>query len=419
MKRIRWGHFFENKQFTIALSIFLAVICWFVVVMYFDPESTISIGNVPVQVDTSNTQVQSLGLEVSDIQPATVSVQLSGKRYKMAHLTQNDITVTASLSTVTTAGTYTLGLVATTAVKDPDYSIMSINPKEAQVTFDKVSTKNVTLEAKAPNIHVKDGYLMETPVPSPETMQLQGPDQYIKQLDTVVLISEQAMTATASQTLDATIHFYAQDGTELPASYFSYQKNIHFSVTVPVYKKKTVPLTFQYKNAPSTLDTGKIQYQVSPSEITVAGAADAIDPLSEINLGYIDVREIDIGKSFTFHIPVPAGLKNIDNVTQATVSFPGEGWSARTMDVSDIRIINQPAEYKIDIQSQVIHDVKIVGLSNVIEGLTGEDLVATIDCSGQSIKTGTQTVEVTINIVSKDGIWAVGSYTCVIEVQKA
>lgn len=419
MKGIRLTNLLENKQVAIALSVVLAVIFWFVVVMYFDPESNMSISDIPITVNTSNTQAQSLGLEVSNIQPQIATVDLTGKRYKMAKLTKDDIAVTAVISSVTSSGTYTLDLTATTLTKDSDYSIQNIRPKQVNVTFDKVSTKNVTLEAQAPNVKVGNGYLMETPTASPETLEVQGPDQYIKQLDKVVLRNEQSITATASQTLEATIHFYAEDGSELSSSYFTYQKNIHFTITVPVYKQKTVPLTFKYKNAPSTLDTSKLQYQLNPEQITVAGNADAVENLSEISLGYIDIREVDIGKSFSFNIPIPAGFKSVDSITQATVTFSGEGWSSKTLDVSDIRTVNQPAGYTIDIKSQLIHDVKFVGLSDAVENLVSGDLVATVDFSSQQIQTGTLTVEVRIDVVSKDGVWAVGVYTCVVEVHQS
>lgn len=419
MKGIRLTNLLENKQIAIAISVALAVIFWFVVVMYFDPESNMSIGDIPITVNTSNTQAQSLDLEVSDIQPQTATIDLTGKRYKMAKLTRDDITVTAVISSVTSAGTYTLDLTATTSAKDSDYSIQNIRPKQVNVTFDKVSTKNVTLEAQAPNVKVGNGYLMETPTALPETLEVQGPDQYIKQLDKVILRNEQSITATTSQTLEATIHFYTEDDSELSSSYFTYQNNIHFTITVPVYKQKTVPLTFKYKNVPSTLDTSKLQYQLNPEQITVAGSPDAVENLSEINLGYIDIREVDIGKSFSFNIPIPAGFKSVDSITQATVTFSGEEWSTRTLDISDIRTVNQPAGYTIDIKSQIIHDVKFVGFSDALENLDSGDLVATIDFSSQQIQAGTLTVEVRIDIVSGDGVWAVGTYNCVVEAKQS
>ena len=252
----------------------------------------------------------------------------------------------------------------------------------------------------------------------PETLEVEGPEQSIQQLSDIVLVNDTSTTLANSKTLDATPVFYAEDGTEMDPSLFSYNQDIKFKITIPVYKQKTVPLTFKYKNAPSALDTTKLQYTISPSEITVAGATDAVDNLTEINLGYIDFRSLDLGKSFDFSIPIPSGFKQMDNVDHATVNFDSSNWDSKLFSVNDIRTVNQPAGYSVSVDTTVISNVKVVGMANDVAELTGHDMVATIDFTNQTLREGKQTIPVAIDIVSKDGVWAVGNYTCVVTVSK-
>ena len=207
------------------------------------------------------------------------------------------------------------------------------------------------------------------------------------------------------------------DGNQLDNSWFTFDRET-FEVVIPVYKQATVPLTFKYKNVPANLDTSKLEYSMSVNQINIAGSEDAVQNISEINLGYIDIRELDVGKTFQFNISVPSGFKNISNVTQVTVTFTDTNWSSKLLDVTDIRQSNIPSGYTITVQNSSIQNVKIVGDQSVIGTLMPNDLVATVDYTSQPIKEGSQTVQVTIEVVSKEKLWVVGSYECIVVAQK-
>lgn len=418
MKKLNFSKWLESKRFTIILSIVVAIIAWFITVVWFDPEATVVVHDVPVTISTDNTQAHQLELAITDIEPDVVNLTLSGKRYKIGALDADDFTVTASVANVTSAGTYDLTLIATQNAWDSDYKIAQVSPNKCTVTFDTIATKSVPVTASAPNVSVDSDYILETPIAQPETLEVEGPEQSIDQLSNVVLVTDLSSKLTASKTVTAKPVFYAEDGTQMDASLFEYNSDIKFQITIPVYKQKTVPLTFHYKNAPSALNTDMLQYAITPSEITVAGAEDAVDNLTEINLGYIDFRTLDIGKTFDFSIPIPSGFKQIDNVNRATVSFNDTAWTSRLFSVTDIQMVNQPVGYTISINTTSIPNVKIVGFTDVVDNLTGNDLVATIDFTNQTVKNGKQTVPVTIDVVSKDGVWSVGEYTCVISAKK-
>ncbi len=398
-------------------SILIAVIAWLVVVIQLDPMQKKVIRDIPVTYDLADTQADKLGLEVIKIEPANVSITVEGKRYQVSKLTQADFKVEFSAVSIQGAGSYTLELRASSKENSSEFQVANISPSTVNVTFDKVSSKTITLTAQAPNIKVEDDFILENPVPTPDKLEVKGPEQYIDRLDHGIIMTDASETLTQTTTKKGTLLLYDVDGNQLDNSWFTFDRET-FEVVIPVYKQATVPLTFKYKNVPANLDTSKLEYSMSVNQINIAGSEDAVQNISEINLGYIDIRELDVGKTFQFNISVPSGFKNISNVTQVTVTFTDTNWSSKLLDVTDIRQSNIPSGYTITVQNSSIQNVKIVGDQSVIGTLMPNDLVATVDYTSQPIKEGSQTVQVTIEVVSKENVWVVGSYDCIVVAQK-
>lgn len=417
MKKFSFGRLIENKRFTMVFSILIAVIAWLVVVIQLDPMQKKVIRDIPVTYDLADTQADKLGLEVIKIEPANVSITVEGKRYQVSKLTQADFKVEFSAVSIQGAGSYTLELRASSKENSSEFQVANISPSTVNVTFDKVSSKTITLTAQAPNIKVEDDFILENPVPTPDKLEVKGPEQYIDRLDHGIIMTDASETLTQTTTKKGTLLLYDVDGNQLDNSWFTFDRET-FEVVIPVYKQATVPLTFKYKNVPANLDTSKLEYTMSVYQIDIAGSEDAVQNISEINLGYIDIRELDVGKTFQFNISVPSGFKNISNVTQVTVTFTDTNWSSKLLDVTDIRQSNIPSGYTITVQNSSIQNVKIVGDQSVIGTLMPNDLVATVDYTSQPIKEGSQTVQVTIEVVSKENVWVVGSYDCIVVAQK-
>ena len=417
MKKFSFGRLIENKRFTMVFSILIAVIAWLVVVIQLDPMQKKVIRDIPVTYDLADTQADKLGLEVIKIEPANVSITVEGKRYQVSKLTQADFKVEFSAVSIQGAGSYTLELRASSKENSSEFQVANISPSTVNVTFDKVSSKTITLTAQAPNIKVEDDFILENPVPTPDKLEVKGPEQYIDRLDHGIIMTDASETLTQTTTKKGTLLLYDVDGNQLDNSWFTFDRET-FEVVIPVYKQATVPLTFKYKNVPANLDTSKLEYSMSVNQINIAGSEDAVQNISEINLGYIDIRELDVGKTFQFNISVPSGFKNISNVTQVTVTFTDTNWSSKLLDVTDIRQSNIPSGYTITVQNSSIQNVKIVADQSVIGTLMPNDLVATVDYTSQPIKEGSQTVQVTIEVVSKENVWVVGSYDCIVVAQK-
>lgn len=419
MKKFDLDEIFSNKKFTIIISVVTAVIAWFITVMVNDSSGVVTIYNVPIICDTKNTQAEQLSLEIVDIEPKTVAVTVRGPKYKIGLISSKDIVVSpTSMINVTSEGTYEINLVANLKQPQRDVYIDEIEPQFASFSFDSISTKTVTLVAETPNIKVDPGYVGDQAVCQPEKLFVSGPKQSIDKLDYVKLVVDTSANLSASKTFEATPKFISVDGFEMDSTSFKYNEDIKFKVNVPVYKEKQIPLKFMYKNSSNHFNTNLLNAIISPDHINIAGAPDVIDSISELNLGYIDMRELDIGKSFIFSVKVPSGYKNIDKIDAATVSFDFSNWKFRNFSVSDVKLSNVPSDYDVNINSSVIKDVKFVGFVDAIDNLNASDITATVDLTSVSLKEGKQIVPVIVETINKDGVWAVGEYKCSITANK-
>ncbi len=145
----------------------------------------------------------------------------------------------------------------------------------------------------------------------------------------------------------------------------------------------------------------------------VAASPDIIDNQDEIVIGPIDFRNIDIGQEFTLEVSLPAGFTNMENVTSVTVTFPTAGFTSRTYTIprSNIVLENIPSGFSAEVVPQSLNNVKIVGEASVMEDLTADDLVVTVDLSQVTQERGQYTVSARVYCQNNVLAWAVGDYT--------
>ena len=93
-------------------------------------------------------------------------------------------------------------------------------------------------------------------------------------------------------------------------------------VTLTVLNRKELPITFKYKNQPSNFDLDKSKIKINPETLDVGATADMLNNLSEVSLGELDLSKLSPDtNTFVMDIMLPDGVRNLSNVTTATVEF--------------------------------------------------------------------------------------------------
>ncbi len=90
--------------------------------------------------------------------------------------------------------------------------------------------------------------------------------------------------------------------------------------------------------------------------------------------------------------------------------------SQTTVTVDDFRIKNPVQGVDLEVATDQIADVVLIGDADTLETIQPESVIAEIDFADVSTSQGLQEVPVSIQIPSADNVFAIGEYTAIVEV---
>ena len=406
---------FSNQNFLRILSVVIAVICWLIVVTVIDENTTVVISDIPVEIDLNDTTAQKYGLSLTEGSGQKVSIRVQGRRVEIGSLTADDFSAYAVLSDVNKTGEYDLSVEVHKKSGSASYDVVKTSPSTIKASFDYLSEANFEVTGVAENLIPAEGYIKDTLIVEPETIDLVGPQAQISKIASCKAVTDKKETLTATTTVSASLKFYDVSGNELELPDVDY-RNQEIQLIVPIYKQKTVPLVPKFVNVPEGIDVEQLKYTLSAQEITIAGQERLIDTIESVSLSEIDFRKVDIGSAFKRSVNLSAGLINLDYLDSVTVSFNDESFSSVHLDLTNIIISNSSALYDVKLATNKLTNVKIVGNKNILEGLTGADFVAYVDLANSALSQGSIRVNVNIQAIDEIQAWAVGEYAVTLQV---
>ena len=331
MKKFSWNkisfqQLFDNDIFVRVFAVIVAIVAWFAVSISQTPERNRTIVNVPVSINYEGSIPQTLGLQRIGDTEFTVTVYVTGKNSKVQKLTEDDFIATVSLNNVNQAKEYTLPIEVTKKTEDSDYRINSWSNTEITLTFDKIVTRQMTLEVSTPKLSAADGYILEKPYADVETITVSGPQNVVNRIDRCVMTLDNEGELTDSLTASGAPTLLDKNGAAVVSEYLTIEPGT-VEVTVPVYRTKKLTLEPQFVNVPKGFPLDKLRYTLSQNAIMVAAANDIVDNHDSVILGPIDFRTVDIGKEMSLDVTLPAGFINTENVSSVTITFPTYGLS--------------------------------------------------------------------------------------------
>lgn len=409
------GSLLDNRRFLQIISLFLAVIMWFFIVLVVSPEKRDTISNIPVIVNTQDSTLSRLGLKAIDGTSLVANVQVYGNRGVVDSLTADDISLRVSLGSVTGPGTYELSIIGESKT-DKSFEIQKIQPETIEVVFDRLITKTLAIETEVSGVEIDSGYVLEDISVSPIEVVLTGPEADVSRIKRCVVRAsvQDPLTGTAVFR-DEPIILLDSEGNEIVSDHITLDYDTA-TVTVPVLKIKEVPLKLNFLYVPNYFSIDTLKYTLSNYSIKIAGPASVVDSYSQINVGYIDLKNLKPDSAFLVDVNLPTGFLNTENIESISVEFDMEAYVSRSFTLSDFRVVNTPVNYEVEVVARSLSDVVLYGPEDVLDGLTAKDIVAEIDISDREIRTGQYKVPVSIYIPSKNMVWAYGEYSVVVEV---
>ena len=409
---------FEKDVVIKITSIVAAITIWFVISVNEYPIINEVVYNVPIQIALEGTYAEASGYQAMSRSVETVTVYLTGNRGEVGNIKTEDLVAVASAENVMYAMEYNLPL-EIESLSDKEFEVTKIEPAVVSVGFDRIITKEIPVSPEISGIYAAEGYIMgdsDDIAVVPNKVNITGPATTVDEItQAAVVIREDTVLKATTDFKTDTIKLYnntmeiSDENTQL-----TYNKT-DFTVHIPVYARQTVKLDVRITNAPASFDVEKFKEKLefSIDELVVAVADENAVERDTMDIGTIDMREVDVGKEFTFATAdfLLENYQDWNDVGTITVKCPSEGLAVRPIHITNpsIQLINAPAQFDFKIVTSGVTPI-FVGPEETLEQLTYIDVIAQIDMLNSfNIEEGYCKLPVTFSIPAYDDVWCIGS----------
>ncbi|MBU3805865.1 MAG: hypothetical protein H9882_03110 [Candidatus Fournierella pullistercoris] len=403
----------DDRRVTIPLSVLIAVILWMVVTMFIDPNSTQLLSGVPVDFSYNSSVYINQQLDIVNNPQAKVTLRLSGDGYQVAKARPEDFQVYPDYSMVTGAGQTDLALRVRVVNSNLNLTATVVNPERVTVVFDEVKQADFKVEVQTQNITVAEGYVLQSTVASPASVSVRGPASEVEKIKAIqARIEPSADLENLSETKLKTVELVAVDaqGNPLELEYTTLDNTLA-EVTLSVYQTKELPLRVNFINVPEGFDVNSLKYTLSQETMLVSGTPETLANLTELAVSDFDLTTYQENQTYSLTVNLPKGVESKTNLATITLSFDSSNLTTRTINVSNIRTINVPANYDVKVEDKRISNVRLVGPKEVLDELSPDSVVATVDLSQSQIASGTENLSVRISVPSSNQVFTQGNYS--------
>lgn len=413
----RVGAFFKKELKTIILSVICAIVIWFAVSIQAFPNVYDHIDGVTVSAEPT-AFMQKENLMITDYDKE-VTVQLHGKRYVIGTLEAKDFVASLDLSGITSPGEHTVNVGLSKVQPSDDYDIVS-EGLTAKVTVERIISKDIALEVNTDNLKIAEDLQIQTDgiTLSSSMVTVSGEQTLVDSVARAVIEPLYSDTLTETTRISGTVSLYDANGTKIDDPKLEYIAN-NYSVTVPLYRVKTLPLNVSIIYPPN-FDSSSLKYTIYPKEITIAAPANDLSinnleqiDVDEINLTEITARDLQVGLKLT--ISLSEGYKNLSNVAVAQINFQDvDSYTRRDITVSvsneNFTFLNGDPSYDYSfVTSQLT--ITAIGPSNLLYNLTPDDISGTVNLLGTNSEEGVKNVTVSLRIAGQRiKAWINGDY---------
>ena len=413
MKKFKWEKLWGDRRFLLLLSLGIAVLLWLYVTMSVMPNTSTTLSGVPVDFDYDSAKYTTLGLDIVNEPSYTVDLSLSGDGSVLGAARASDFVVYPDYSSVKGAGSQTLNL--NVKIINPDLenrvtATIERGRRTVDVVFDTILTKTLPVTVETSGLHIAEGYSLNKVSSSPSEITITGPSTEVSQVTAVVAPLSMEGELSESQLVQVPLEMRDANGKTLDLPYTTMEDNI-VDVTVSVYKQVELPLVVNFINVPSYFDVNTLQYSLSQETLLVSGPERVVNNLTELSVGSFDLSTFSLDKDYQMNVELPDGIVSNENVSSVTLSFDTTGMSERSFNVSQISVINVPANYQVEVTTKRLNNVVLVGPEEDLEQLSAGSIEASINAEDLQVAVGTQTVAVQIQVPSNPRVYAIGTYT--------
>lgn len=415
---------FDSNKFLKVFAVVLAVFLYIIVAMVTNDTIDYTIRNVPINLDLHSASLTNLGLNVIEGAEYMVDITINGPRTLVPQYEKDspELATTVRLNNITEPGTHTVSVIPAVDTSDLPFKIVSYSPRSIQVRLDRLKTQSFSITPVVNGISIPPGYVLENQTVTPQRVSVTGPEAEVDKIVGAEIAFE--LTEALDHTIAPELDIVLRDAEGQAINHL--EKHLTMDVekaqlVLTVLKETGLPLEVKFLNMPRNFPEEELRsyLRMSTDYAMVAGPENVIGRLTEIMLGEIDLKELTpLSATFTFPLELPTQIVSLENLSNVAVNFETEEWDSVRFNVREIQLLNQPANYDVELRSTRIDGVQFVGKREILETMTADDIVAEVDLADREITPGQSNFPVKISAPSKGMVWAVGDYGVVIQVSE-
>ncbi len=405
----------NNLSLTV-YSVVIACIVWFTISMAMYPSVTKQIKDVQLSLDISGSAASENGLSVMSCNLKNVNITVKGSRTQASRFNSDSFTAYIDTTGITTPGRRTLSI-KIRCKDDIPFEVESISPSTVSVMLDKFDSVEIPVEPKCPNISAIKGkviYQAEHKC-NPGTVTIKGPSAQLEKISKCYAYSDKKMTLESSVDIQTNeLRLLTDDGTTIDQSMMEFNTS-SFSINIPVLSQKTVDLSVQIIGGSADFDKNSLKFDLSADSLTLASKNSQFEIADPLEIGKINLSDIDLGYTKSFDINALLEERNIINMSgleNVVLTLDDTDLEKRefTLDKSSIHISNKPGgnEYDYDLISQSLN-IRVIGPRDEIAKLSSSDFVAEANLLNSDNPIGQFYYDVTISCLASDKVWAVAN----------
>jgi len=409
-----------SNPFILGFSFLLAFGIWLGVTVSVAPEETRVFARVPVTIDMSEV-VENLGLEAFVPQDGIfVEVTVRGKRYVLNEVTAEQISVSATTAAVGSAGIKTLRISATRA-SSRDFQILPLSQQEINVLFDERREQEFQLETvllddsgkviKDKQTIAPKGYIVDHELLSASSVTLSGPASEIARIKSVTATAQLVEKLTETAAFTASVAIHTTDGATLQ---FVNVMTDEVTMTIPIYKNVTLPVTVEWLNAPAAYTEKPLNFTCRPRRAQFGISESQLEEITSITIGAVDFALLPANAKTEFSFPAAEirqhRLLSGEEVFRVTVDTTGTRSNEFAVPHNNIQMINAPQGIVARVAAGSLDAVTVAGSSRSIRRLDSTDIYAEADLENITTRNAEITMPVRVFVRGYDDCWVIGEY---------
>ncbi len=408
----------KSKFGNFLLALMVAFCLWAYVITTVSPGSEETFYNVPVARE-GETVLQERGLMITGVSSTNVNLTLSGTRQDLAKVNSGNITLKVDLSKIYEPGTHSLrysvgfpGDVANDALV-----VENRYPEGIVFQVEEKRTKEVDVEVRwigsAPEGYMTD---REDRVLDYPTVTVSGPASVADLIEGAVI---EVDLTERTESISESYRYTLVDAEGNPVDAQLITTNVQeVRLDVKIQRFKDLRLSYHLiSGGGASANNANIRFSVDT--IRVSGSDALLEDLGdELVVATIDLGTIARNTELTCPINLPEGVTNLSGISETTITIQLIGLLTKSFALNEFLIVNVPEGMEAEIITQELK-VEIRGASALVQMLSEEDIVATVDFAGAEAGSNNFRVTITFSDPALKGLGTVGSYSVYATVKAA